>query len=122
MPTFRTRLQYITFTHTKHLFMLTSRRNFLKKGGLAVAGASLLSNEIFAAAKKQKMILGIQLYSVRDDMGKDPEGTLKAISAMGYKYVEHASYNDRKFYKKYSAADFKKLLADMGMEMKSGHT
>lgn len=101
--------------------MLTSRRSFLKKGGLAVAGATLLSNEIFAAAKP-KMLLGIQLYSVRDDMDKDPEGTLKAISAIGYKYVEHASYGDRKFYKKYSAADFKKLLADLGMEMKSGHT
>jgi len=40
---------------------------------------------------------------------------------MGYKYVEHANYVDRKFYG-YGAADFKKLLADLGMEMKSGHT
>jgi sugar phosphate isomerase/epimerase len=101
--------------------MSTSRRSFLKKGTFAVAGAALFSNDIFAAPKS-KTILGIQLYSVRDDMTKDPLGTLKQVSDMGYKYVEHASYGNRKFYSKYSAAEFKKILADLGMEMKSGHT
>ncbi|QEC65817.1 sugar phosphate isomerase/epimerase [Panacibacter ginsenosidivorans] len=101
--------------------MSTSRRTFLKKGTLAVAGATLFSNEIFAAAKPST-ILGIQLYSVRDDMKKDPLGTLKQISAIGYKYVEHAGYGDRKFYGKYSATEFKKILDDLGLKMKSGHT
>ncbi len=39
-------------------------------------------------------LTGVQLYSVRDDMKADPMATLKALSAMGYKHVEHASYND----------------------------
>ena len=47
---------------------------------------------------------------------------MKKVSDAGYKYVEHASYNNRKFYGSYSAADFKKILADLGMQMKSGHT
>ena len=101
--------------------MSTSRRTFLKKGTLAVAGAALFSNEIFAAAKPNT-ILGIQLYSVRDDMKKDPLATLKQISDIGYKYVEHAGYGDRKFYGKYSATEFKKILDDLGLKMKSGHT
>ncbi len=100
--------------------MYTSRRTFLKKSALAVAGTTLLSSELFAA-KKAKEILGVQLYSVRDDMKNDPLGTLKQISAMGYKYVEHANYVDRKFYT-YSAADFKKVLDDQGLQMPSGHT
>src|SRR5256885_2160356 len=100
--------------------MYTSRRTFLKKSALAVAGTTLFSNEIFAG-KKAKEILGVQLYSVRDDMKKDPLATLKQISAMGYKHVEHANYVDRKFYG-YSAADFKKVLTDQGLEMPSGHT
>src|SRR6266540_5589697 len=100
--------------------MDTSRRTFLKKSALAVAGTTLLSSELFAA-KKAKEILGVQLYSVRDDMKNDPLGTLKQISAMGYKYVEHANYVDRKFYT-YSAADFKKVLDDQGLQMPSGHT
>lgn len=100
--------------------MTYSRRKFLKNSTLTAAGVAFLSNQLFAETKAGH-ITGVQLYSVRDDMKKDPFGTLKLISAMGYKYVEHASYVDRKFYG-YSAADFKKLLGDLGMEMKSGHT
>lgn len=100
--------------------MSTSRRSFLQKSAVAVAGAALFRNDLFAAMKKNE-ILGVQLYSVRDDMKKDPAGTLKQVSEMGYKYVEHANYVDRKFYG-YSPTDFKKLLADLGLQMKSGHT
>src|SRR6476659_3739333 len=100
--------------------MYTSRRTFLKKSALAVAGTTLLSGELFAG-KRATTILGVQLYSVRDDMKKDPLGTLKQVSAMGYKYVEHANYVERKFYG-YSAAEFKKVLNDLGLQMPSGHT
>lgn len=100
--------------------MHISRRNFLRTGALAVAGTTLLRNELFAAARA-KEILGIQLYSIRDDMKKDPSGTLKQLAGMGYKYVEHANYIDRKFYG-YSATEFKKLLDGLGLLMPSGHT
>lgn len=100
--------------------MGTSRRSFLKTSTLAVAGTTLFSNKIFAAAKAEK-ITGIQLYSVRDDMGKAPLDTLKQLAAIGYKNVEHANYHDRKFYG-YSPVDFKKALGDVGLKMISGHT
>ncbi len=100
--------------------MHTSRRKFIKTSSIAVAGAALFSDQLFAMTKRNE-ITGIQLYSVRDDMMKDPMGTLKQLSAMGYKYVEHANYINRKFYG-YSAADFKKVLDDLGLKMKSGHT
>lgn len=67
------------------------------------------------------MLTGVQLYSVRAAMGKDPLGTLKALAEMGYKYVEHANYVNRKFYG-YTAKEFKKILNDLGMQMPSGHT
>jgi len=100
--------------------MHTSRRSFIKKSSLAVVGTTLFSSDIFAKFKTQ-MLTGIQLYSVRDDMKKDPLDTLKKLAAMGYKHVEHANYVDRKFYG-YSATDFKKLLSDLGLKMPSGHT
>jgi sugar phosphate isomerase/epimerase len=99
--------------------MKLSRRSFIKTSGLAVASASLAS-PLFSFAKS-KGTLGIQLYTVRHDMGKDPLGTLKQIAGIGYQNVEHANYKDRKFYG-HSAAEFKKILADMGMKMPSGHT
>jgi len=99
--------------------MNTSRRTFIKNSGLAVAGTSLLPGILKKTA--DNVIAGIQLYSVREDMEKDTAGTLKKLAAMGYKYVEAAGYADRKFYG-YSIPDFKKLLKDNGLIMKSGHS
>jgi sugar phosphate isomerase/epimerase len=103
--------------------MKTSRRAFLKKGAATVATLSVFSNSFLASAKgkKGKELTGIQLYSIRDDMKADPMGTLKKLSAIGYKHVEHASYNDRKFYG-WGAKEFRKILDDLGMKMPSGHT
>src|SRR4026208_1029089 len=100
--------------------MNTGRRVFIKNTTLAVGGSLLFSNEIFAA-KKRKDVLSIQLYSVRDDMKKDPASTLRKIAKMGYKNVEHANYKDRKFYG-YTVKDFKLFLNDLGLKMPSGHT
>lgn len=100
--------------------MNTSRRDFLKTGALAFAGTAMLPGGLLAAARA-KEILGVQLYSVRDDMKKDPAGTLKQIAGMGYKYVEHANYVNRKFYG-WTPPEFKKRLDGLGLLMPSGHT
>ena len=100
--------------------MNTSRRTFLKQSSFALAGVAVFSNPLLRELKKQR-ITGIQLYSVRDDMKKDPAGTLKALAEMGYRYVEHANYVNRKFYG-YEPKEFKKRLADLGLKMPSGHT
>jgi len=100
--------------------MHQSRRSFVKTSALAVAATSFFPGDLFASFRN-KRITGIQLYSVRDDMKKDPSGTLKQLAAMGYKYVEHANYIDRKFYG-YSAKEFKSLLDGLGLKMLSGHT
>jgi len=100
--------------------MQQSRRSFIKHSGLALAAASILPGHLFAAPTARET-LGIQLYSVRDDMGKDPAGTLKQLAAMGYKHVEHANYIDHKFYG-YPQKEFKKILNGLGLKMPSGHT
>lgn len=100
--------------------MNTNRRSFIKKTGIAVAGSVLFSKNIFAAEAKKKLT-GLQLYSVRDEMKANPLETLQQLSKMGYKYVEHANYINRKFYG-YTPVEFKKILNDLGMQMPSGHT
>jgi sugar phosphate isomerase/epimerase len=100
--------------------MKTSRRKFIKSSSLTIAGTAVLPGIILDAWKKPGIITGIQLYTVRDDMKKDPAGTLKKLAAMGYKYVEHAGYANRKFYG-YEIPEFKKLLNDNGLKMESGH-
>lgn len=100
--------------------MSTSRREFIKQNAFAVSGTLLLSKNILAAPKASHPFVGIQLYSIRDDMKKDPAGSLKQLAAMGYTHVEHAGYENRRFYG-YEPDDFKKLLHDLGLTMLSGH-
>jgi len=99
--------------------MNSSRRNFLKTTAIAASAAALMPDSVFAAAKIQRV--GLQLYSVRDAMGKDPLGTIKKIADMGYTHVEHANYINRKFYG-WTAKEFKKVLDDHNLLMPSGHT
>jgi sugar phosphate isomerase/epimerase len=101
--------------------MKTSRRTFVKAGAMAAIGAAIMPRSVMAAAGSQGRILGLQLYSVRDEMKKDPTGTLKELAKMGYVYVEHANYIDRKFYG-FTAPEFKKVLDGLGLKMVSGHT
>lgn len=99
---------------------MKSRRTFIKQTSIALAGAALASNKVFSMPRASGERLGLQLYSVRDDMKTDPSGTLKKVAAIGYKYVEHANYIDGKFYG-YTPLDFKKVLSDLNLDMISGH-
>lgn len=100
--------------------MNTSRRSFIRNSALLISGAALMSKTGFAGGKAPETF-GIQLFSVRDDMQKDPKGTLTQLSKIGYKNVEHANYVDRKFYG-YTPKEFKKVLDDLGLKMPCGHT
>lgn len=100
--------------------MKTSRRTFVKTGTMAALGTAFLPGSVLASQKSKGMV-GVQLYSVRDDMSKDPAGSLTQLSKMGYVYVEHANYINRKFYG-YAPAEFRKVLDGLGLKMISGHT
>ncbi len=99
--------------------MKNSRRTFVKSGAIAILGTAILPRSAFAIST-EKVTVGLQLYSVRDDMQKDPKGTLTKLAAMGYKVVEHAGYSDRKFYG-FEPSEFKKILKDLDLTMYSGH-
>lgn len=100
--------------------MKTSRRNFIRLSAASLAAYALLP-QCISSGKKDSGMVGLQLWSVREEMKKDPLGSLKQLADMGYVYLEHANYTDRKFYG-YSAPEFKKILDDLGLEMISGHT
>ena len=59
--------------------------------------------------------LGIQLYTVAADLSKDVPGTLRALSKIGYKFVESAGFA------KLSARDFRKALDEAGLQCPSCH-
>jgi sugar phosphate isomerase/epimerase len=63
---------------------------------------------------------GLALYTVRDNMDKDPLKTLQAIADAGYKNIESAGYKDGKFYN-LSPTDFKKAVQKVGLHPISAH-
>lgn len=102
--------------------MSNTRRKFLQNSAILLVGASIKPSYLLAQKEiAMKKLMGIQLYSVREDMFKNPLATLQSLSKMGYEYVEHANYVKRKFYG-YTASEFKKVLDDTGLHMPSGHT
>jgi sugar phosphate isomerase/epimerase len=103
--------------------MKNSRRKFIQNASLAFMGASLQPSALWSNTNMlaSKNLIGVQLYSVRADMLKNPMETLTALSKMGIEYVEHANYINRKCYG-WTATEFKKVLGGLGLKMPSGHT
>lgn len=65
--------------------------------------------------------IGLQLYSVRDDMKKDPVATVGQVGAIGYDYVEAAGYSNGQFYGM-EPDEFKSLVEENGMLFRGSHT
>ncbi|HEY4903721.1 MAG TPA: sugar phosphate isomerase/epimerase [Candidatus Sulfotelmatobacter sp.] len=71
-----------------------NRRTFLTTATAATAAAMLKGRLGWAAADHKIHNLGVQLYTVRDQMKADFDGTLAKVAAIGYKEVEFAGYFD----------------------------
>ena len=71
-----------------------NRRTFLETAG-TVAAATLLTSRMGWAAGDHKIDkVGVQLYTVRDQMKADFDGTIAKVAQIGYKEVEFAGYFD----------------------------
>lgn len=96
---------------------MNTRRNFIKQSGLITAGLMMNPSDLL---KKQKNV-GIQLYSVRDEIFKDPRGVIKKIAVAGYSEVEMFGLNaENKFYG-LTVKEFAQLLKDNKLKSPSGH-
>lgn len=71
-----------------------NRRTFLATTAAATAATLLKTRMSWAAAEHKIDHLGVQLYTVRDQMKQDFDGTLAKVAAIGYKEVEFAGYFD----------------------------
>ena len=103
---------------------MQNRRKFLKISAAGSAGLILLGaldSKAGIADDRKKFGVGLQLYTIRDAMSADLLGSLKKLSDMGYKTLELAGYANGKFYG-YSAAEFKKIVSDLGMVVISSHS
>lgn len=114
----------LIFTNVLNLnYDTMDRRDFLRYSllggvGALTAGGTLI-DQAFASQMPDKTV-GLQLYSLRAAMSKSPLKTLKKVSAMGYKTLETASYDDGKIYG-YTPEELSEIAADLGMTVSSAH-
>jgi sugar phosphate isomerase/epimerase len=91
---------------------------FTRRELLGAAAGAIVATA--AEAKPKKLPVGIELYSVRDELSKDLFGTVTRVAKMGYEVVE--------FFSPYSAwsaeyaKEVRKVLDDQGIKCLSLHT
>jgi sugar phosphate isomerase/epimerase len=90
-----------------------SRRSFL-----ALAGALPLALKASALAAG-KIPVGLELYSVRDELAKDLLGTVRTVGKMGYEVVEF--YSPYYSWTPEKAKEVRKVLDDLGVRCRSTH-
>lgn len=109
---------------------MINRRSFLRnaslltlgglmagKAGHAVAAQPATSAASEAAAAKS---IGLQIYSLGNELYQDVPGGLKKLKAMGYQSIELAGYRNGKI-RDVELMDFKKMAADAGITILSSH-
>ncbi len=106
--------------------MTYKRRDFIKSAAAGIAitaitGKLVSCNPSSALGKSDHLNeFGLQLYTLRDVLPKDPKGILKEVAAMGYKQVESFEGEKGMFWGMKNT-EFKKYLDDLGMQIISSH-
>jgi sugar phosphate isomerase/epimerase len=102
---------------------MQNRRSFLKATGTLASGLligrSAFSMEDFETNGSVKKF-GLQLYSLRSDLPKDPKGVLKQVAAFGYKQIESYEGKDGMFWGM-TNKEFKKYMDELGLTIVSSH-
>lgn len=100
---------------------MISRKNFIKQASLLstvlLVSPGCMTTPSSSPAKK----VGLQLYSLRDLIGKDVEGVIEKVAKAGYQEVETYGYNATDHFWGLSPEDFNSLLKANNLVSPSGH-
>ncbi|MFI8606587.1 sugar phosphate isomerase/epimerase family protein [Cellulophaga baltica] len=98
-----------------------NRRKFITNSGI-LGIATILPLSSFSMLKNPKYKMGYQLFSIRDEMAKDPIKTLQYLKKVGYEDFEVYGFDAIKgMYYGYKSSDFKNILDDLNISVSSGH-
>lgn len=96
------------------------RRTFLAQSGMAAGGLLLANTSNAFENTANKKAIGLQLYTVRDEISKGVAPLLANIAALGYTHIETYGYQNRQYFGQ-SVKDFKALLTQIGLKTPSAH-
>jgi sugar phosphate isomerase/epimerase len=92
-----------------------SRRTFVKTASASIAGAAFLKSAPRLMANALGLPVGLQLYSVRDLLPIDYDGTLRQLRRLGYEQVEAAGFFG------HSAKEVRQAMDHAGLHCVSAH-
>jgi sugar phosphate isomerase/epimerase len=98
---------------------MNSRRTFIKQAGIVAAGALVLPS--FACSAAASKTIGLQLYTLREQLPKDVHGVMAKVAEAGYKEVETFGYSLKDKFWGLDPKSFKNLLTEHGLTAPSGH-
>jgi sugar phosphate isomerase/epimerase len=99
--------------------MPISRRKFLQTGSVLSVAGLVNMNDLFACNPKVKNY-GIQLWSVKTDLAKDPKDVLKQLASYGYTQIESFEGGKGMFWGM-TPSEFKTYVESLGMTAVSSH-
>ena len=82
--------------------------------------AGMVAPRMLMSAEPPSLKIGLQLYSLRNEVATDLEGSLRKIAAIGYRSLEAAGYDNGRFYG-LEPSEFKALVNRYGMELTASH-
>lgn len=97
---------------------MSTRRGFLTQAGLFSAGL-LVAPKLLSARGDTK--IGLQLYSLREQLPKDVKGVIAKVAEAGYQQVETFGYSKDHGFWGLSASEFSKVLKANHLVTPSGH-
>lgn len=108
-------------THKLKITILSNRKDFLKLTGALAFGGLVLPRQAKAFYKNLAMPpVGLQLFTLFSSIDDDVSGSLKKVSAIGYKEIESA-FSKKGGYYGLKPKEFAALVSSMGMSWKSHH-
>ena len=100
---------------------MAHRRTFIRNSGILAFSVPFIKRNLLHAFDSLSLpAIGIQLYMVRDEMKKDPAGTLKKLGQMGYTQIESFGGEEGIFWGK-SNKEFNSMARSNGLTMVSSH-
>ncbi|PWV56073.1 sugar phosphate isomerase/epimerase [Chitinophaga sp. S165] len=105
---------------------MSSRRTFMQQAGLIAAGAMINPSGIFSRGRENTVTrIGIQLYTLREQLAKDVKSTIQKVAQTGYNHVEtfygYKAPDQKEQFWGLDPKGLKSLLKDNNLVTHSGH-
>jgi sugar phosphate isomerase/epimerase len=101
---------------TAKTIAMSTRRSFIKQATLASSALLITKNDWL----KKKQLIGLQLYTLRNEIKNDVAPVIEKVAKIGYNSIEAFGYGGGKFFG-ITPTEFSNIIKKNGIKTPSGH-